>query len=292
MTKPHRPVFHFTLRIFVCLAVFVGATFPAWAQSSSAAAALGASEPERPLSLLDIRNIEPKETIVSGEVGLPLDIRLDAVREAALSYGARAGLAARTFEIRAETAKRARYLDRVFDFSKLLIPAPSGLLIEPPVVSESFNALLIDTGGQQAAVSDRIFNIMNNAQIVSAPRNWQTYLDREFGTVSPPPDLLIPQDKQERAEWIKNINRGWEEGVRQADEIFQDDLNLLSSDYQGMIRYRTLLSQGMISAPFALQTDRGVTGGGDEMRIGDRAVTITGVPKLLTGSKTWQPANR
>lgn len=262
------------------------------AQSSGAAAGFEAAEPQRPLSLNEIRNIEPKETIISGEVGLPLDIRLDAVREAAISYGARAGLATRTFEIRDETEKRARYLDRVFDFAKLLIPAPSGLLIEPPVVSESVNALLIDTGGQQAAVSDRIFNIVNNAQIVSAPRNWRTYLEREFGTVEPPPDLLIPQNKEERIEWIKNVNKGWEEGVRQADEIFQDDLNLLTSEYQGMIRYRILLSQGMISAPFALQTDRGITGGGSEMRIGDRAVEITGVPQLITGSEGWRPANR
>lgn len=262
------------------------------AQSSGAAAGFEAAEPQRPLSLNEIRNIEPKETIISGEVGLPLDIRLDAVREAAISYGARAGLATRTFEIRDETEKRARYLDRVFDFAKLLIPAPSGLLIEPPVVSESVNALLIDTGGQQAAVSDRIFNIVNNAQIVSAPRNWRTYLEREFGTVEPPPDLLIPQNKEERIEWIKNVNKGWEEGVRQADEIFQDDLNLLTSEYQGMIRYRVLLSQGMISAPFALQTDRGITGGGSEMRIGDRAVEITGVPQLITGSEGWRPANR
>ena len=49
-----------------------------------------------------------------------------------------------------------------------------------------------------------------------------------------------------------------------------------------MIRYRKLLAQGIVSAPYALQIDRGVTGGGDEMRIGDRAVTITG-PSINDG---------
>lgn len=246
---------------------------------------------EKPVSLREIENIKKENSPVEGQ-GLPIDIRRDAVVEAAVSYGARAGLAWRTYEIRQEMDKRAAYLDKVYDFNKLLIPAPSGLLIEPPIVSESLNAMLIDGDGQQAAVSDRIYNIINNARIVSAARNWRTYLEREWGKVEPPPDILRPENAEERKIWIEKINIGWGEGIRQADEIFQEDLSLLNADFQGMIRYRLLLSQGMISAPYALQTDRGVTGDGDEMRIGDRAVQITGVPQLLTGSKEWQPANR
>ena len=246
---------------------------------------------EMPMTLEEVQNIKKENTTV-GEKGLPIDIRRDAVVEAAVSYGARAGLAWRTYQIRKEMDKRADYLDKIYDFRELLIPAPSGLLIEPPIVSESLNALLIDGDGQQAAVSDRIYNIINNARIVSAPRNWRTYLEREWGRVEAPPDILRPENDEEREIWVEKVNQGWEEGVRQANEIFEEDLNLLNADFQGMIRYRLLLSQGMISAPYALQTDRGVTGDGDEMRIGDRAVQITGVPKLITGSDEWQPASR
>lgn len=296
MQHPAQPLISFISKVVLCLAIMVGCLFTLKAAEAKSVADIiaenNAAPQARPPTLDEIRHIQPQGSFSGEDAGLPLDIRLDALREAAISYGARAGLAARTFEIREETEKRARYLDRVFDFSKLLIPAPSGLLIEPPVVSESVNGLLIDTGGQQAAVSDKIFNIINNARIVSAPRNWRTYLEREFGAVDPPPDLLRPQDKEERLVWIQNVDLGWEEGMKQANEIFQDDLNMLSADYQGMVRYRLLLSQGMISAPFALQTDRGVTGGGDEMRIGDRAVQITGVPQLITGSQEWQPASR
>ncbi len=252
----------------------------------------GSAAARKPLSLREIENIQKENETVKAEDGLPLNIRRDAVVEAAVSYGARAGLAWRTYEIRQEIEQRARYLDKVFDFSSLLIPAPSGLLIEPPIVSEGINAMIIETDGQEAAVSDRIYNIVNNARIVSAPRNWRTYLEREYGNVDPPPDILRPENAEERAIWIEQVNKGWEEGVRQADEIFEEDLNLLNADFQGMIRYRLLLSQGMISAPFSLLTDRGVTGGGDEMRIGDRAVQITGRPQLMTGFDEWQPASR
>ena len=79
--------------------------------------------------------------------------------------------------------------------------------------------------------------------------------------------------------------------MAQADEIFQEDLNKLTADYQGMIRYRTLLAQGMVSPPYALQVDRGITGGGSEMRIGDRGLSITG-SSLQPEANEWSPANR
>lgn len=248
---------------------------------------------EPPPTLEELQNLPKINNIATPQPsGIPFDVRRDAVREAAISYGARGGLAWRTYEIRGEMETRTRSLDKIYDFKQLLIPAPSGLLIEPPVISESVNAMLIQGDGQQAAVSDRVYNIVNNAKIVSTSRTWRTYLEREWGGVEPPPDILRPENPEERKLWIENVAKGWDEGLKQADEIFQDDLNVLMADFQGMVRYRMLLSQGMISPPYALLVDRGVTGGKDEMRVGDRAVQITGVPELITGSEQWQPANR
>ncbi|MDB5491594.1 MAG: hypothetical protein JWO78_1443 [Micavibrio sp.] len=220
------------------------------------------------------------------------NIRIKAQKEAALSYGARGGLAWRTFQIRNMLEEHGSYLDKVYDFNHLLIPAPSGLLIEPPIVTEEEKALIIATGGQEAAVADRHYSINKQAKIVSTPRMWRNYLERDWGEVLPPPDILLPETKEERDAWIKWVRVGWDNGIEQADAIYQDDLNQLTANYQGMVRYRMLLSQGMISPPYALQVDRGVTGGGDEMRVGDRAVQITGKPELQPGSDQWQPANR
>lgn len=246
---------------------------------------------EEPVNIRDLVGYEPIGDI-EGIDDLPIDIRMDALKEAAISFGARGGLAKRTFEIREELTTRTRYMDKVFNFSQLLIAAPSGFLIEPPVVTESMNAMLIDIDGQTAAVSDKIYNIIRNARIVSAPRIWRQYLEREWGEVMPPPDILTPQNNEERVIWELHIRKGWKFGYEQADDIFKDDLARLESDYQGMVRYRMLLAQGMISPPYALQVDRGITGGGDEMHIGDRAVQITGVPELITGAETWKPASR
>jgi defect-in-organelle-trafficking protein DotC len=222
----------------------------------------------------------------------PSQIRMDAIKQAALSYGARAGLAKRTEIIRETLDAKAGAMDQIYDFGRLLIPAPSGLMIEPPIISEGEDATLIESGGQTAAVADRIFQINRNARIVSTARNWRAYLEREWGNIDLPPRVLFPRTNEERKVWVEYLTRGWNEGMAQADEIFQADLNKLVSDYTGMVRYRKLLSMNIVSAPYALQVDRGVTGGGDEMRIGDRAIEITGPSQLMTEAYEWQPVSR
>jgi defect-in-organelle-trafficking protein DotC len=285
MLKRHIQTAYGIFMALGAVAIFATAA-PAQANTS------GAVEPPPPMPLESLQNIEKQNTLVDEASGLPFDIRKEAIREAAISFGARGGLAWRTYEISREMEKRARYMDKVFDFRQLLISAPSGLLIEPPIISEQVDAMLIQGDGQQAAVSDRVYNIIMNAKIVSTARTWRRYLERTWDDVEPPPDILRPENQKEREYWKELVEKGWKEGIEQADEIFQDDLNLLLADFRGMVRYRSLLAQGMISPPYALQVDRGVTGGGGEMRIGDRAVQITGVPELMTGFDEWQPANQ
>ncbi len=292
------------LRVIAC-ALLIGCALPSGAAFAAADENLAGVALPDPPTLVEIQEIEGYVEKKSGDTPLPVDIRLEALKEAALSYGARGGLAARTKEIVGELEKRSSYLDKVYDFRSLLVSAPSGLLIEPPVISESLNALLIEGDGQTAAVADSVYMINQNVRIVAAPRNWRTYLERTWGAVEPPPEILRPKNAEERDLWRTLTEQGWIEGRTQADDVFEQDLNKLSADFNGMVRYRKLLAQGMVSPPFAQQVDRGVTGvtrnasvGGQSvpvtttMRVGDRAVVITGVPELITGSDQWRPASR
>jgi len=270
------------LTLFIASYIIIALTFEAQAQDSYATL---------PDLIRETTEVDLADDLIE-TVEESFDIRRDALKEAAASYGARGGLAKRTSEIRITIEQQSAAMDRIYDFKRLLIPAPSGLLIEPPIISEGENATLIESGGQTAAVADRIFNINREARIVSTPRNWRAYLEREWGDVVMPPQILLPRTSEERKIWVEYLTKGWEQGTKQADEIFQADLDKLVADYSGMIRYRKLLSQGIVSAPYALQIDRGVTGGGDEMRVGDRAVTITGPSQLMTEAFEWQPVSR
>lgn len=264
--------------------------------SASSYAAIGAPakltmEPPRKMEAL--QEIEPvNKDREKAENAMPLDIRRDALIEAALSFGARGGLAMRTYEINQELDRQTSFLDKIYNFRSLLVAVPSGLMVEPPVISEAVDAMIIEGDGQSAAVSDRIYNINRNAKIVAAARDWRDYLQRDWGEVKDPPELLMPQDDEEREIWEEKVAEGWKNGYEQADETFEADLARLVSDFNGMVRYRKLLAQGMVSPPYANQVDRGVTGGGYEMRIGDRAIQLTGKPQLISGHSQWKPANR
>ncbi len=222
-----------------------------------------------------------------------LDMRRQAQKEAALSYGARGGLAKRNFEIMEEMHGFSKALDHVFDFRSLLIRAPSGLLIEPPIISESDKALLINGSGNEAAVADRVFDINEQAHIVTAPRDWREYLIQSWSeNVPPPPQVLWPKTPAEQAAWNAWVQEGWNAGVKQADQIFQDNVNRLVSDFDGEVRYRVLLAQNMITAPYAMQEDRGVTGGPNQMKIGDSAIKITDPSQFLKKANLWKPADQ
>lgn len=224
---------------------------------------------------------------------MDLDIRRDAQKEAALSYGARGGLAKKAYQITERLEGFEKVLDGVFNFRALLIAAPSGLLIEPPIVRESIDSLTIISDGNEAAVADRILNISKQAKIVSAPRDWRQYLAFPYDPViPPPPKVLWPKNREEQANWDQWVRQGWEAGFQQGEDTFETNLNRMVADYNGMVRYRMLLAQGMISQPYALHEDRGVTGSKTEMRVGDRAVRITGPSQFLTGSDLWKPADR
>lgn len=241
--------------------------------------------------------------IVAEEKDLALKIRRDSMREAALSYGARGGLAFRTREIMEELEKNAPALDKVYNFRRLLIKAPSNMFIEPPIISEALNNFIVSPSGDEAAVADTVYQISRQARIVSSPRNWRQYLERVWEKVVPPPDILLPETPAERKAWRIWVREGWFEGVAQANETFQADLNRLIADFEGQVRYRVLLTQNKVSVPYATLEDRGISSNqvetmignrpvnvSTEMRVGDRAIRITQPVTLRAdhASEAWQ----
>lgn len=283
------------IRIFAAFALLSPAIAHADALAPTMGEVMDQTVMKAPPSLDELQVVpDPTEhsSLSASSVKENPEIRQEGLADAALSYGARGGLASRTYAIRKSLEDKSAYLDRIYDFKRLLITAPSGLMIEPPVISEAEDAMLIEGDGQTAAVADRIYNINVDAKIVAAPRNWRAYLERDWGNVTPPPAILYPSNEDEKRMWLATLRKGWDEGMKQADEVFQADLDRLNADFRGMIRYRMLLAQGIVTAPYTLQTDRGVTGGGKEMRVGDRALQITGPSELQTGAYEWQPASR
>lgn len=242
---------------------------------------------QAPMTLFEAQEIDFGNAPASA-----VNVREDAQRDAAISFGARSGLARRTYEIRRSLGSHQTSLSKTFNFRRLLIAGPSGMMIEPPIITEALNNVIVANQGQQAAISDRVLSILKNARIVTAPRDWHQYLERSWGDVELPPQVLLPRSKEERANWREWVKKGWSMGEEQADEIFQLDLDRMSRDFQGMVRYRELLAQGMVSEPYAMYEDRGITGDGNQLILGDRTVKITGPSELEARPERWIPLPR
>ncbi|CAN0552000.1 unnamed protein product, partial [Laminaria digitata] len=85
----------------------------------------------------------------------------------------------------------------------------------------------------------------------------------------------------------KWFNDGWKAGVDLADAEIGSRLDRLRRDYEGMLQYRRLVAMGMMDRMVLQDADFGVTGGGDEMRIGSRTVRVVSDAEFETNPKRW-----
>jgi defect-in-organelle-trafficking protein DotC len=103
-----------------------------------------------------------------------------------------------------------------------------------------------------------------------------------------PNAVLFPKNEEEEKAWKTALADGWEKGIVQADNIYNDNLARLQRDYKGMILYRKLLAMKMVTPPYVAKTDLGVTGDKNNLNIGDKVLRISALPGLETNSKEWK----
>ena len=210
------------------------------------------------------------------------NIRVQALRDTALSLGARGGLAARAQEINTVLLQFEPLLYRIFSFQGMLLDEN----VLPPVLIAGSNTLQL-SGSGTIHIADQHYQILHQARFVTTAPTWRDYLWLSYQPPEPPHHTLLPKSRPEKILWEKFILQGWNSGLQQAELIFRENIGRLKRDYTGMIRYRTLLAQNMVSAPFIARAEFGVTGGGEKLTINDRLLTITAFPTLQANSSLW-----
>ena len=212
-------------------------------------------------------------------------IREMALKETALSLGAQAGLAWRACQINNDLTKQARTLDAVYDFNSLVLEHN----ILPPVLLEGRNTFnLADL--QTIRVSDRTYKVAKQAHFITTPPTWRQYLWMDYKKPEMPHITLLPKCREERALWCFYVEKGWKNGVDQANIILEESVARVREDYMGMILYRKLLAMNMVSALYVSNTELGITGDASEIHIDDRVLRITALPALNVNSKEWRAA--
>jgi defect-in-organelle-trafficking protein DotC len=253
---------------------------------ASLLAACTAYVPQKTIDTTDINQLKNLEADSphNGETGTDTSqIRFKSLEDTAMSMGAQAGLAAAAKQIDDNLEKDNKQLEALFNFNGMMLS--HGVL--PPVLTQGDNSLNL-ADPDTIRVADKTYKIVKQARFATTPPNWREYLWQSFATPEIPHRVLLPTNAAERQIWRKAIALGWEKGTQQAYSIFQQSLATLKRDYNGMILYRKLLQENMITAPYVSKTDLGVTGTGDDMRINDQVLRISEHPQLQTNSNGWK----
>ena len=214
-------------------------------------------------------------------------VRYQALQETGMSVGAQGALARRSQEINDYLEKSASQLDLIFNFRALVLAND----VLPPVIQEG-REIYNQPDPSAIRVADKTYKILRQAQFAANPPNWREYLWLSYNKPEVPEPTLLPRagEQLEVDAWKKSVDEGWQQGTKQANDIFAENLARLRRDYQGMLLYRKLLEQRMISEPIVASTDLGITGGGEEMSIHDRFFRIAANPSLNANGAEGAPA--
>ncbi len=211
------------------------------------------------------------------------NLRVKILKDSALSIGAQGGLAWASEQMNTKMNGDRKYLDTIFNFDAMVLS--HGVI--PPVLEVGDNSLNLEDPNT-IRVADRTYKIIKQARFATTPPNWREYLLLPYGKPSLPDKTLLPRNDYEQKIWRDGIRAGWARGIEQSYTIFQQNLASLKRDYRGMLLYRKLLQEKMISQPFVARTELGVTGNGTDMRINDQVLRIVELPQLQTNSRGWK----
>jgi defect in organelle trafficking protein DotC len=232
------------------------------------------------LSQLESVRVNPRSP--SGTRTEISQLRVKSLQDSAMSIGAQGGLAFASEQMNIRTDKDRKYLDSIFNFNAMMLT--HGVL--PPVLEQGNYSLNLHDPNT-IRVADRTYKIVQQARFATTAPNWREYIWLTYSKPQLPDKTLLPRTNEEQQIWQRGIRSGWEKGIEQAYSIFQQNLARLKRDYSGMVLYRKLLQEKMISQPFVSRTDLGITGDGSDMRVNDQVLRIVELPQLQTNGKNW-----
>ena len=233
----------------------------------------------------DVRSAQASAT---QEVARITPVREAILREAALTLGAQWGLGDRSREIIKVLEGSSSQLDRRFEFGALML----GVGYLPPVISEARDAVAIE--GATMRVAKAIYIIDEPPRPVLVAPTWRDWLyvglDDELRPSPGSRDAILPKDRAESAFWASEMDRAYQEGRKQADEVFDLNMARLQRSYSGMRRYYDLFKRGMVSAPMIVAASS-VSSIKDPNTIvlGDVVFSVTVAAGFIENPNAWVP---
>lgn len=216
-------------------------------------------------------------------------VRTAALRATAQAIGTQTGMIERAREIGRVIDRRQADLDRSFRFGDLVM----GQGVLPPVIVKTENARTVSKNAMR--VAGAVYKIAEPARFQSGSPSWRDWLLMGLPTADEMPALptneqLLPRDAEERRYWDKQVKAAFEDGRRQAQEIFDNNLANLKQVYIGMRTFYDLYQRGMVSLPEIARTQDIVNKDDpNTIVVGDTLFRITVNSDFVTKPDRWVP---
>lgn len=237
------------------------------------------------MTLGELENLSPQAAVYQ-HVTTMETFRLQAVKQAAEQVGLQGGLAAESQQINQVLEQNASQLDQIFNFNLVLYQHA----ILPPVIVQAKDKVNVSDNGQTIRIGGQNYQIIKQVQFVSTPPTWRDYLWMSYQPPKLPNHVLLPRNDQERTLWQQTVSKAWQQGEAQAVAIFKVNLNRLLRDFTGMVLYKELLEENMVSPFFTTTQQQGVVGDGSNMTIDSQLMHINTQPQLQLHTKFWKPS--
>ncbi|KXS55153.1 MAG: defect in organelle trafficking protein DotC [Marinobacter sp. T13-3] len=211
-------------------------------------------------------------------------MRLRAVREEAFSYAAQTALAWRYEKLLAFTKSQEGTLDRIASFNPFVVD--DYMLL--PSVTEVRDRFEVAPDDQRMRTVRVQYQVSEDPKAISMPPTWRDYLWREFAYPEDPHPTLLPRTDREEQVWKDAIEEGWRDGLRQAQLIWDNNLNEMVRDIRGRITYRILETRGIVRRPVMVGSEPELTygPGGKVVNAGDTVYSVT-MPMEFQSQNNW-----
>lgn len=213
--------------------------------------------------------------------------RIESIKTIVREAATRNAMRARLKEISNIVQVNERKLDTVYNFQPYMI----NTVVVPPVIIEAHNISDVQNSRSFSVLGTR-YEIKENARFSHLPPNWRDFLtfnveSYEVGVDSLPSELK-PKTSQEKKAFDDAMNRGVEDGVREADAIFSHQLNRLNQSYIGMLKFHQFVLNGKITMPAIARTNIALAGNGNTMMLNQSNFQITQLPKFVDDTRNWK----
>ncbi|AVX40656.1 TPA: type IV secretory system conjugative DNA transfer family protein [Yersinia enterocolitica] len=205
------------------------------------------------------------------------------LNDAGQTVGFRGGKAQRAWELQQALSIQNDDLNRLYTFAPLI--SRQGWL--PPVIVAAES--LANITDNQIRTANKTYTILVKERFVSNPPSWRQYLLAGLAVNTDIPTEIAPKNGAEEKVWRAAIEKGWQEGRESADRTLESNFNRLTRDYAGMVRYSTLVQQGMITLPVVSEQLQSVTGSQDKLMLGDKVRDLKQRAGFELDKKRWKP---